>query len=127
MNSYINMIAEKNSKSIEWVHSITCLTFSCRNYFQITLGSLLKYQREVSIERILATVRVVSIMTLKRAFIILNFGVSDCWVEIIFDDKHLSRSWWYPDMMSSLKTNVSLRRNLDKFICQLLAFSFPWR
>ena len=92
MNSYNNMIAEKNSKSIEWVHSITCLTFSRRNYFQITLPSWLKYQRGVSIERILATVPIVSIMTLKRAFIILNFGVSDCWVETKFNDKHLSRS-----------------------------------
>ena len=57
MNSYINMITKKNSKRIEWVHSITCLTFSYKNDFQITFGCLLKYQREVSIERLFGRCR----------------------------------------------------------------------
>ena len=74
---YIDIITAKNSKSIEWVHSITCLTFSCRNHFQITPVSLLKYQKEVAIERILAAVAIVFIMILKRAFINLSFVVSD--------------------------------------------------
>ena len=61
------MIVEKNPKRIEWVHSITCLSFSYRNYFQILLGCLLKYQREVSIERILATKVIVFIILLETA------------------------------------------------------------